>query len=130
MKRFPRSSSPSTLSVFTSCLLSFLMLLSPVAATAASVKMAEAANASAEAQRKLAADQKTEAFLFNAPLPAATPDMSATMTDDFADADTDNKAEFGETITYTADISNAGPVDATNVKFDATLDPNTEFVSG
>ncbi len=130
MRRIPRTSSPSNLSVFTSCLLSFLMLLSPVAALAASVKSAEAAATNAEAQRKLTVDQKTEAFLFNAPLPAATPDMSATMTDAFTDGDGDLKAEFGETITYTADISNDGPVDATGVKFDATLDPNTEFVTG
>ncbi len=126
MKRFPRTSSPSSLRVFTSCLLSFLMLLLPVATLAGSVKMAEAA----EGQRKLTADQKTEAFLFNAPLPAATPDISATLTDSFADGDGDTKAEFGETITYTSDITNAGPVDATGVKFDATLDPNTDIVPG
>ncbi|HYG81622.1 MAG TPA: Ig-like domain-containing protein, partial [Pyrinomonadaceae bacterium] len=130
MKRFPRTSSPSNLSVFASCLLSFLMLLAPVASLAGSVKAAEAANASAEAQRKLTAAQKTEAFLFNAPLPAATPDVSATMTDSFTDGDADSKAEFGDTITYTADIINDGPVDATGVSFDATLDPNTELVSG
>jgi uncharacterized repeat protein (TIGR01451 family) len=129
MKRFPRTS-PSSLRVFTSCLLSFLMLVAPVATMAASVKAAEAAAAGAEGQRKLTADQKLESFLFGAPLPAATPDVSARMTDSFADGDADTKAEFGETITYTADITNDGPVDATGVSFNSTIDPNTEIVAG
>jgi uncharacterized repeat protein (TIGR01451 family)/CSLREA domain-containing protein len=120
--------SPSNLRVFTACLLSFLMLLAPVATLAASVKAAEANTA--KGQSKLTADQKLESFLFNAPAPVATPDVKATMTDSFADADADGKAEFGETITYTADITNNGPVDATNVKFDAALDPNTDIVPG
>ncbi len=130
MKRVPCTSSHSNLRVFTACLLSFLMLLAPVATLAGPANAAEAANAAAEARRKLTADQKMESFLFNAPLPAATPDMSATMTDAFADGDGDLKAEFGETITYTADIINDGPVDATGVSFNSTIDPNTEFVSG
>ncbi|HJU55501.1 MAG TPA: Ig-like domain-containing protein, partial [Pyrinomonadaceae bacterium] len=130
MKRFPHTSSHSNLRVFTSCLLSFLMLLAPVATLAGSVKAAEANAAAAESQGKLTPDQKMESFLFNAPLPAATPDMSATMTDAFADGDGDTKAEFGETITYTADITNNGPVDATGVSFNSTIDPNTDFVAG
>ncbi|HWT01914.1 MAG TPA: Ig-like domain-containing protein, partial [Pyrinomonadaceae bacterium] len=130
MKRVPCTSSPSNLSVFTSCLLSFLMLVAPVATLAGSVKAAEANAAAAESQSQLTAAQKTEAFLFNAPLPAATPDLSATMTDAFTDGDADLKAEFGDTITYTADIINDGPVDATGVSFNSTIDPNTEFVSG
>jgi methionine-rich copper-binding protein CopC len=112
-------------------LLSFLMLLAPVATLAGSVKAAEANAAATEGQRKLTNDQKLDSYLFaNAPAPAATPDVKATMTDSFADADADGKAEFGETITYTADIKNNGPVAATGVKFDAALDPNTDIVPG
>jgi VCBS repeat-containing protein len=52
------------------------------------------------------------------------------MTDAYP-AHPSGKAEPGDTISYTADISNAtGSADATGVNFDVALDPNTTFVLG
>ncbi|MBC7930265.1 MAG: cadherin-like domain-containing protein, partial [Rubrivivax sp.] len=57
------------------------------------------------------------------------PSITATKTDSFPDPDGDNKAEPGDTITYTVTITNNG-TDATNVVFNDTVDPNTTLVPG
>ncbi|HYH84746.1 MAG TPA: Ig-like domain-containing protein, partial [Pyrinomonadaceae bacterium] len=57
------------------------------------------------------------------------PSLTATKVDSFADPDGDNKAEPGDTITYTVTITNNG-TDATNVVFNDTIDPNTTLVPG
>lgn len=56
--------------------------------------------------------------------------MTATLTDSFADTDGNGRAQAGEEITYTATIVNDGTTDATNVNFEAPLDPNATLVPG
>ncbi len=63
------------------------------------------------------------------PTPVAAPTVTATKTDSFADADSDGKAEPGETIKYTVGISASG-MDALGVMFSDTVDTNTNFVVG
>jgi uncharacterized repeat protein (TIGR01451 family) len=57
------------------------------------------------------------------------PSLTATKTDSFPDPDGDGKAEPGDTITYTVQITNNG-TDAANVVFSDTVDPNTTLVPG
>ncbi len=59
----------------------------------------------------------------NAPL------MNATLTDAFADADGNGRAQAGEEITYTATIFNNGNANATNVNFTNPIDGNSTLVA-
>lgn len=62
---------------------------------------------------------------------AAGPLVRAPMTDQvIPDSDNDGKANPGETIRYTTEIRNDGPSDATGVKLDDTIDPNTTLTAG
>ena len=62
------------------------------------------------------------------PQPPVGPVVTATKVDSYPDPNADGKADPGETITYTINISNAGPGDATGVSFTDTIDPNTTLV--
>lgn len=134
---FPRFSH-SNLRVFFACLLSFMTLIAPIASVAAATRNDSRASsrAKADAKSQRAADDKLDSFLFTNPAtaaaaaPLATPDITATKAATFADSDSDGKAELGETITYNVNVANAGPVDATNVTFTDTIDPNTTLVPG
>jgi uncharacterized repeat protein (TIGR01451 family) len=131
---FPRTSH-SNLRVFLACLLSFMTLIAPIASVAAATgndARFASATSSANSRSKASAVEKLESFLFTNPsaAPAATPDITAIKTASFADADSDGKAEFGQTITYNVNVTNNGPVDATNVTFTDTVDANTTFVPG
>jgi uncharacterized repeat protein (TIGR01451 family) len=126
MKRFPHSS-PRNLRVFTSCLLSFLMLISPIASVAASLRPASSVAApKTDAASKLTPEQKLEASLFKPALTAAplVGGVTATKSDAFP-AHPSGQAEHGDVITYTVDVTNAGPADAAGVNFTDTIDPNT-----
>jgi len=58
------------------------------------------------------------------------PTVTATKTDTlFTDVDLDGKADPGDTLKYTVQISATGE-DATGVTFTDTVDPNTAFVNG
>ncbi len=60
----------------------------------------------------------------------AAPTITATLTDAFIGGDGDGKADPGETIEYTAVITNSAAEDATGVTYDNTIDPNTTLVGG
>ncbi|HJQ31504.1 MAG TPA: Ig-like domain-containing protein [Pyrinomonadaceae bacterium] len=107
----------SSLRVFTSLLVSLVLLVTPlVPLAAASARTGGAAvNASA---------------LAGAALAPATTVVAATKTDSFPDPDGDGKAEPGQTITYDVNVANSGAVDATGVNFSDTIDPNTTLVPG
>lgn len=129
---FPRFSH-SNLRVFLACLLSFMTLIAPIASVAAATRNdARAASSSSTDAKSKTAEEKLDSFLFSNPsaAPLATPDIKATKIDSFADSDGDSKAELGETITYNVNVANAGPVNATNVTFTDTIDPNTTLVPG
>src|SRR5437870_1881302 len=58
-----------------------------------------------------------------------SPVITATKVDAYPDPNADGKADPGETITYTINISNTGTGDATGVMFTDTIDPNTTLVA-
>jgi hypothetical protein len=60
----------------------------------------------------------------------AAPTITATLTDTFIGGDGDGKADPGETIEYTAIITNSGADPATGVTFNDILDLNTTLVAG
>ena len=81
----------------------------------------------ADRLRFLNAGKASRTFSLAAPV---APTVTATKTDSlFADADSDNQADPGDTIKYTVNI-NASGQDATGVTFTDTVDPNTTFVPG
>lgn len=57
--------------------------------------------------------------------------MTATLTDSFADPDSDGKAQRGSEITYTATVTNNDSINSmTNVNFTNPIDANTTLVEG
>ena len=58
------------------------------------------------------------------------PVITATKTDSLLDSDGDMEANPGDTLKYTIIIRNTGDMDATDVVFDETIDPNTTLVPG
>src|SRR5215207_4855099 len=101
---------------FVACLITSLMVLSPLAPFAA---------AAPKASRPIANLPSVN------PDPASplVPDISATKTHSFPDPDMDGKAAPGETITYDVNITNNG-TDASDVNFTDTIDTNTTLVPG
>src|SRR2546426_3945763 len=130
-RRFPRVSIYK-LRVFSACLLSFLILTAPIAPLAGSTKGASPIKTSQDhAPQRV--DQTREKLspnpLVNSLSPVAAT-ITATLTDDIG---LGAKKNPGDTITYTATISNAGvsPADdALNVIFTDVLDSNTTLVGG
>lgn len=80
--------------------------------------------------RRVEPAEAVRAAPFAPPVMPLAPSITATKVDSFPDPDGDNKAEPGQTITYTVTITNSGPDDATNVQFNDTVDPNTTLVPG
>src|SRR2546421_7404952 len=111
---------PSHARVFTACLLSFMILMAPIASIAGATLRA---TAPARATKKqLSAAEKLEAALFEPALaPVVSPIISATKTDSFSDPDGDGKAVPSATITYDVNVNNSGG-DATGVQFNDTID--------
>jgi uncharacterized repeat protein (TIGR01451 family) len=146
MKRFIPRSSYSNLRAFNACLLSFLLLMTPLATLAASMKPAaprpvdstatKAQPADDAAKPQLATPQSetksqdlqpsSSTGLFNLLAQPLPPSITATKQDAFTDADGDGKADIGQTINYTTVISNIGGTSsATGVVFTDTPDANT-----
>src|SRR5215207_3861512 len=101
---------------FVACLITSLMVLSPLAPFAAAAPKASRPSANL---RSVNPD----------PASPLVPDISATKVDSFPDPDMDGKAAPGETITYDVNINNGG-TDASDVNFTDTIDSNTTLVGG
>ena len=126
----------STRSAIIVFVLGFSLLIAPLWSVAAAARPKSAARpaakstASAEALFATPAQASTTTALpadGNAP---SAVNIVATKVDTFTDADGDNKAEPGQTITYDVTITNNGDTDATAVVFNDTVDTNTTLVPG
>src|SRR6267142_5851575 len=123
------TTTPSNKRVFGACLLSFMMLITPIASLGAATLRATAPPAAKAATKQLTADEKLEAALFEpaSALPPV-PVVTATKTDTFP-VHPSGQAQPGDQITYDIAINNAS-TDATNTIFTDTIDPNTTLVPG
>lgn len=136
MKEVP-ASFPVNLQVFAACFLSFLVLMSPIAALAASMRPGalSATQSSIEKSQPTQTQSETQAANehsspqnFLSWLLPLGPTVTATMQD--LDAGGDGKADLGEIVNYQAVVSNTGTSDATGVTFAPTIDPNTTYNAG
>jgi Calx-beta domain/Domain of unknown function DUF11/Bacterial Ig domain/Domain of unknown function (DUF4214) len=145
MKSYIPRSSHSNLRVFNACLLSFLMIMMPLATLAASMRSSAPSTLPASAAKPqpvqtenetkpVQAETKSESqhpsstSFFNFFMPVGT--VTATLTDSFPDPNGDGLADKGETITYTATINNGTASPVTSVEFQDTPDANTTLVGG
>ncbi|HYJ84727.1 MAG TPA: Ig-like domain-containing protein, partial [Pyrinomonadaceae bacterium] len=116
---------PTNKRVFGACLLSFMILIAPIASVGAATLRAT----TPPANKQLSANEKMEAALFEpAPVGPPVPSVTATKTDSFP-VHPGGKAQPGDQITYDIGITNAG-TDATNATYTDTIDPNTTLVPG
>jgi hypothetical protein len=116
-------------------LISYLMLIAPLAPVAAATTSARQPQRAGRAESQRAA---TEAQQAQTPVSLNTPtqqqgpsavNITATKDDSFP-VHPSGKAEPGDTINYTVTINNTGTTDATGVTFNDTVDGNTTFVGG
>ena len=123
---------PSNQRVFGACLLSFMILIAPIASVGAATLRATTPafrDASKAAKAELSANEKLEAALLeSAPPVPLVPAITATKTDTFPPHPS-GQAQPGDQITYDIAINNAG-TDATNATFNDTIDANTTLVPG
>src|SRR5882724_10354875 len=119
---------PSHTRVFTACLLSFMLLIAPLASVAAATIRATEPAVNKTTKKQLSAAERLEAALFEPALPVVGPVITATKVDSFP-SHPSGQAEPGDAITYNVNVSNAG-ADATGVQFTDTIDPNTTLVPG
>lgn len=103
-----------------------MTLLAPIASVGAATINATTPRLRADSSQPKAAEQPSS---LNTAAPLA-PNISATKADSFPDPNGDNKADPGETVTYTLNVSNSGADDATGVSLSDTIDPNTTLVPG
>jgi uncharacterized repeat protein (TIGR01451 family) len=132
------------LRLFFACLLSCLMLMMPLASLAAATNRATSRPKAKTAQPTAYESAKTETVqsapisALPAPVPAPlsaaaplVPSISASLNDVLTATGNNGNglADPGDTITYTATISNSG-TDATHVKYSQPLDAHTTLVGG
>ncbi|HEX3142659.1 MAG TPA: Ig-like domain-containing protein, partial [Pyrinomonadaceae bacterium] len=146
MNKLSLDPTPSNLRLFTALLLNFAILITPIAAVAARTEGSESRGqrssreSGARSQQSGAKATVKEGFA-NPPGPvfAASPIISASMTDtlenDNLDNPTDGKIDptngnpaTTERIVYSTVISNTGTVDATGVQFTDTIDAHTTYI--
>lgn len=142
MKKLSPDPAPKSRRVFVACLLSFTILITPLAAIAAprsvggpTVRERNVSKTSDKGKIKFPAREA----LINPPLPAPVPavvTVTATMVDAIENDDGDSKIDptngvpaTTERIKYTVTINNTGS-DATGVAFADTIDSHTTFVAG
>jgi len=122
--------------VFIACLLSFSILITPMAATAG--RRTPVASDQGSLNSKTVAPKSTKAsvngsFVNPAPaMPAASPVIAASMVDSIENDDGDGKIDptngnpaTTERIIYSTTITNSGTIDATGVQFTDTIDSHT-----
>jgi len=129
---------PGNARVFVACLLSFAILIAPIAAIATPRTRI---NPTANEKNSVPAERKeaTEASLALDPAPAAVPEPApapppaapvivATLTDNRPSVDPAS-AKPGDTINYTVTIQNTGDADATGVQFNQNIDTHSLYVT-
>ncbi len=141
MKNQPHDASPNSRRVFIACLLSFSILMTPFAAMAARSQRSEARGQRSD-NKATTGSSSTKAtangtFANPAPaMPAASPIITASMTDSIENDDGDTKIDptdgtgSTERIIYSTTISNTGTVAATGLQFADTIDSHTTLVGG
>ena len=157
MKQLSPGNTSNNLRVFFACLLSFNIFITPIAAIAATIKAKSEVRSQKSESNKAAADDvfakplvelaKPEsaaaapapaALPAPAPLPAAPPVGSVTSSltasllaaNGGVDADSDGKADPGDTIAYTLSLSNTSGAGATGLAIANPLDSHTTLVPG
>ncbi len=137
MRKLSPAPYPGTLKVFVACLLSFAILITPIAAIAAPRTIANPATKAGKKQGAVAGEASkasTENLFANAPVPEPAPappfaaNLTATMTDNRPGVDPAS-AKPGETINYTVTIQNTGDADANGVQFNDDVDAHTAYVA-
>jgi uncharacterized repeat protein (TIGR01451 family) len=130
---FQRTQS-SGLRVFNACLLSFLLIMMPFVQMAAAAKRSEVRGKRSEDPKDRSEKQSANAAPENLfvspslPKPVAAPlaaTITATLTDNRNPGTDPAMAAPGDTITYTATISNTGTTNATAVQFSVAVDAHT-----
>jgi hypothetical protein len=121
--------------VFTSLLLAFSILITPIAAMAQ--RQASGVRSQGPAKSRSTSEQPAKAaakdVFVNPPAPAppigtVTATMTGTIT---TDVDSDTKADPGvDTITYTTTITNNTGADISGLQFTDTVDPHTTIIAG
>ena len=131
------SVTPHSRRVFTSLLLAFSILITPIAAMAGrrgpgagSQRTGNQSGTSNESSKAAAKD-----VFVNPPVAPAPPVVSVTATMTAAittDADSDAKADPSpaDAITYTATITNNTAGDISGLQFNDTVDPHTTIIAG
>ena len=129
---------PGNAKVFVACLLSFAILITPIAAIAtprtrinptANEKNAVPAERKEATEASLALDPAPAAVPEPAPVPPpAAPVIVATLTDNRPSVDPAS-AKPGDTINYTVTIQNTGDADATGVQFNQNIDTHSLYVT-
>jgi CSLREA domain-containing protein len=133
----------NTRRVFIACLLSFSILVTPMAAMASRSQSSEVRGQRSRQEsgvRSQASGAKAaarEVFANPAPaMPAASPIIAASMVDSLENDDLDGKIDptdgtgSTERIIYSTTITNSGTVDATGLQFTDTIDSHTTLVGG
>jgi len=113
---------PGNIRVFVACLLSFAILITPIAAIAA-----PRSGVGPRVKKASAPPNKTKSSaeeLFVNPPPAIG--ITASKTDSYPSSP--GSAAPGETITYNVDVANPSGFDALGVGFTDTIDANTTLV--
>ncbi len=132
-------SAPVNLRVFVACLLAFSILITPIAAMAAPRVLAAPKTRREAKKLGSVSGTATKAATGNefangpVPEPAPAPPFAAVITASMTDnrpATDPASAKPGDTINYTATITNTGNADATSVQFNDDLDLHTAYVNG
>ncbi|HKO96860.1 MAG TPA: LamG-like jellyroll fold domain-containing protein, partial [Pyrinomonadaceae bacterium] len=126
-----RSTSTPNIRIFISCLLTFLILMAPIASVAAATRRSQPASSRKTIETEKASAPVTQNAPAPQPLSPLAFTVTASLTDDIL---LTAKKNPGDTINYTATITNTGTVspgdDATGVAFNDILDSNTTLVGG
>ena len=121
--------------VFTSLLLAFSIVITPIAAVAGTQRArVKGQSVKTKVDDRMKTNVAAKDVFVNPPAPVAPPigSVTATMTGTITtDVDSDSKADPGvDTITYTTTITNNTGADISGLQFTDTVDPHTTIISG